>query len=179
MTRGEIITLAPLRPSRSTFSLASAVRCRRLTGPLGMYVVSFIGLLLLVSHRYYTPFRGQPHLQLISGLFSLTSWQAIQKGFRCSDGTKRDRSVLCPRNMRLKTLKAPGRRLSESRMRANHVLSLPKGSRTVRGGKGWKPGLLSQAPSPDPTTRRAPLRSARGLCRPLASGHSGGEICHL
>jgi len=25
-------------------------------------------------------------------------------------------------------------------MRENHVLSLPKGSRTVRGGRGWKPG---------------------------------------
>jgi len=58
------------------------------------------------------------------------------------------------------TMKASGRRLSESRMREN----LTYGSR-------WQgmetrivecSSLTSQAPSPDPTTRLAPLRSASG-----------------
>ena len=62
-------------------------------------------------------------------------------------------------------------------MRENHVLSLPKGSRTVRGGRGWKPGLTSQAPSPDPTSR--PLRSLRVRLkrRPLGRSSRAGINC--
>jgi hypothetical protein len=40
-----------------------------------------------------------------------------RRGIRCLVGTKRGGAVLCPRDMRLKTLKAPGRGLSESHVR--------------------------------------------------------------
>ena len=42
-------------------------------------------------------------------------------------------------------------------------------SRTVRGGRGWKPGLRSPAPLPDPTSRRLPASARASLPLPGAA----------
>ena len=133
------------------------------------------GLVCPGSHRLLTGPCGSPVVVTVRRPRSRHPGTVGREGFRETDSAKQVRVLLPDRKMRRKTLKAPRRRLSENRMR--DASRLTSGSRwqgmETRQGEGTEAlsqetesnrsaTPKSQAPSPDPTSRRAALRSARG-----------------